>query len=228
MILHRPLDPATAAEATPGHEHSPFTASWADTVELLQREANHLSLNSWQRRSYNVDVYVEVDLPASAIRLDGGIKANAPRERSDIIAVTIPTRDHGDLRMVSARYTSGWAKNLSGWQSNVRAVALTLEALRSIERWGAATGQQYAGFAALGAGQPIAVGGGLSPAEASALLAEAAGADLTAGETMTAADARWAYRVASKTAHPDRGGDPELFRRLTEARDLLVGVGARG
>lgn len=33
---------------------------------------------------------------------------------------------------------------------------------------------------------------------------------------------RRAFRGAAFGAHPDRGGDPEAFRRLLEARDLLV------
>jgi hypothetical protein len=31
-----------------------------------------------------------------------------------------------------------------------------------------------------------------------------------------------AWRIAAKAAHPDAGGDPATFRRLTEARDLLL------
>ena len=31
-----------------------------------------------------------------------------------------------------------------------------------------------------------------------------------------------AFRAKAKTAHPDTGGDPEEFRRLVLARDLLL------
>lgn len=31
-----------------------------------------------------------------------------------------------------------------------------------------------------------------------------------------------AWRTAVRDHHPDRGGDPERFRLLTEARDLLI------
>lgn len=35
-------------------------------------------------------------------------------------------------------------------------------------------------------------------------------------------DVNRAYRAAAKATHPDSGtGDPDLFRRLTDARDLL-------
>ena len=39
--------------------------------------------------------------------------------------------------------------------------------------------------------------------------------------------AQTAYRAAAAKHHPDRGGDPELFRRLTAARDLLAPKGER-
>lgn len=32
-----------------------------------------------------------------------------------------------------------------------------------------------------------------------------------------------AWRIAARATHPDTGGDPATFRRVTEARDLLVG-----
>lgn len=38
------------------------------------------------------------------------------------------------------------------WQANVRAIALTLEALRAVDRYGATQGRQYAGFQQLTAG----------------------------------------------------------------------------
>lgn len=31
-----------------------------------------------------------------------------------------------------------------------------------------------------------------------------------------------AFRGAARSAHPDRGGDAELFRELVSARDLLI------
>lgn len=224
-ILHRPLDPATAAEAHRDGLASPFTVTWRQAQALLQTEANHLALSTYDRRHFDVDVYVEVDLPPSAIRLDGGIKANAPRLRSDVVAVTIPTRDHGDLRMVAARYTGSWSRYLPGWQANVYAIAKTLEALRAVDRWGATHGAQYAGFQAIPPTTTgTAMGAGLTPRGASRLLAQAAGLLMGSTEVLDPGEARTAYRIASKTFHPDAGGDPETFRRLTEARDLLAGA----
>lgn len=38
----------------------------------------------------------------------------------------------------------------------------------------------------------------------------------------TERDVKIAYRKAAKIAHPDRGGDPALFRQITEAYEVLV------
>ena len=40
------------------------------------------------------------------------------------------------------------------------------------------------------------------------------------------ADERIAYRRGAAKLHPDAGGDPEEFRRLQEARDVLLGGGS--
>ncbi|MGO2539676.1 MAG: J domain-containing protein [Specibacter sp.] len=40
--------------------------------------------------------------------------------------------------------------------------------------------------------------------------------------TATERDVKIAYRKAAKIAHPDRGGDPALFRQITEAYETLV------
>ena len=37
-------------------------------------------------------------------------------------------------------------------------------------------------------------------------------------------DIVWAFRKAARKAHPDAGGSAELFRRVVEARDRLLGA----
>lgn len=41
-------------------------------------------------------------------------------------------------------------------------------------------------------------------------------------ENPTEQEVKKAYRAFSKLSHPDVGGDPEVFKRLTEARDVLL------
>jgi len=228
MILHRPLDLTTIPDevtADAGTEQSRFSATWRATKTALQGEADHLAGGHLR----NVDVYVEVDLPPSAIRNDGGIRASARPPVSHVVAVTVPHGDLGELRLVAGRYKgSGSHKFLPGWQANVRAVALTLKAMRDMERWGAATGQQYRGFAAIGATSTgTALGPGLTRADALGILWTAADLGLAPDSATTDNIAR-AYRQAAGRHHPDRGGDPALFAQITAARDLLLGGACRG
>lgn len=93
------------------------------------------------------------------------------------------------------------------WKSatdNVYAVALTLEALRGIERWGASDMLQRAfeGFKGLPA---VAV----EPWREVLMLDE--GATLDAVERV--------YKLLATSHHPDRGGTADAFDRITKARD---------
>jgi hypothetical protein len=51
---------------------------------------------------------------------------------------------------------------------------------------------------------------------------EEARALLGVGPAATAEDIERAFRARVRTAHPDRGGDAELFRRLVTARTTLA------
>lgn len=90
-------------------------------------------------------------------------------------------------------------------RDNIRAIALTIEALRGIQRWGASDmmDRAFRGFLAL-------------PQTASSPWREVLGFDK--GGTITVADVDRKFRDLSLKHHPDRGGDPETFRQLTEAR----------
>lgn len=96
---------------------------------------------------------------------------------------------------------------------NVRAVALHVEALRGLERWGVGKLERFfSGYAALpAAGQTSSNGWdprlvlGLDPRR-----------PIVAGD-VTAAFAR-----AVMTAHPDKGGTTEQFQRAVRARDELL------
>ncbi len=45
--------------------------------------------------------------------------------------------------------------------------------------------------------------------------------------TASERDVKIAYRKAARIAHPDRGGDPALFRQITEAYEVLANPGKR-
>jgi len=113
------------------------------------------------------------------------------------------------------------------WQDNVRAIALGLEALRKVDRYGIVqSAEQYRGWQALPPGSPMPAAK-MTIEDAARLLADAAPSlGYESGDLLDSGAADGAiprcYREAAKRLHPDVGGDPELFKRLTEARDLLV------
>jgi hypothetical protein len=95
-------------------------------------------------------------------------------------------------------------------EDNVYAIAMTIEAMRGMERWGAKhmITAMFSGFKALpekaGGKDPYLVLGILPGAKVNA-------------ETITAA-----YKQKAKTAHPDAGGSAEAWAELREAHDLLM------
>jgi hypothetical protein len=114
----------------------------------------------------------------------------------------------------------------------VRAIALGLEHLRAIDRYGIAnSGQQYVGWKQLGSGIPMAAPQMTADA-AERLIADTLnhlGVRLAGDGPITIEHVRrdltGCFRAAARRLHPDQStGDPDLFRRITEARDLLAAL----
>lgn len=133
-IVFRPL-PVWPHEPTKSRRHSQFETSYPRTVELLMREVEHLG---------GKEITLGVGLSETDIRLDGQPRANARTMAHPGVEVSFESKKHGRLSYSSDAF---W-----DWQDNVRAIALSLEALRAVERWGVSKGRQYAGFALLTAG----------------------------------------------------------------------------
>lgn len=195
---------------------APFTAGYSDTLEVLDRELRHLRAR---------DVFLQVETPAASVRLDGQLRADA-RVTHPGVVLTIDSAAFGTLVYDTDLFGRRWASHaIPAWHHNLRAIALGLEALRKVERYGIARrGQQYAGYRELGSGVPMPPAGFASVEEAARFIAEYS--DDPAGRLVdVAADPSFAtalYREAAKRLHPDAGGDPALFVRLGQARQFLV------
>lgn len=160
-------------------ERSRFDSSWSQTLNLLSYELGRIGAEA---------VVIQLALEDQDIRRDGWPRATARPEHPGVI-IEWQVGDRWS-RMAANRYTN--------WQDNLRAVALSLEALRSVERWGAVEGEQYEGLQ---------------------LEIEAVGSSPSAAQELL--DSYGGLRAALKAAHPDQGGDPEEFRRVQEAREVL-------
>ncbi len=198
-IITRPLGP-WLDPVTTDRPRSPFKAAWSDTLDLLSRETWMLGATL---------VVVQVDVTEADLRRDGLIRANA-RVQFPGIRVAFESR-RGPLTFATDMYPT--------WQANVRAVALGLEALRRLDRYGITKrGEQYVGWQAL----PASTTAPMTREEAAAFLAGAQD-DWSVADLLRDTEAvKRAYRAAAKRHHSDVGGNDALFARITAARDVLL------
>lgn len=140
---------------------SQFTASWSATLDLLEREVYAL-----QNRNHP-DPVILLDAKHGSLLLDGSrMRANAS-VRTPAVEVSFDSRQ-GPMRFRCDRFghVAPGAHMRVVWQHNVRAIALTLEALRAVERYGASGhGEQYVGYRALPPGGGAFIAGPAEPAE---------------------------------------------------------------
>lgn len=205
-----------------GGKPSPFDASYSKTLDLLDRELSHLGAK---------DPILQVDASERECRLDGQLRADARVHYRGVI-LSFQTRSYGALSYpCDAFERPSWKSGApAAWQQNLRAVALGLEALRKVERYGIAQrGQQYAGYAEIGTG--IALGQQMTLEEAARFLAGHGDQErffdenvvtlLDTSQPLYAEIVEGFFRNAAKKLHPDNGGDGADFDRLVRARELL-------
>jgi len=133
QVIYRPLE-RWDRRVDASRPHSPFRAPYQDTIDLLERECRMLGA----RR-----VVVELAITESDLRLDGQPYAGTKPRHPGVTVAFEST--HGPLK-----YT---ADKFAVWTENLRAIALGLEALRKVDRYGMTSrGEQYAGWKALPSG----------------------------------------------------------------------------
>lgn len=197
--------PVTEPRASAGQ----FRASWADTIRLLLEEVERLDGHL---------VVLQVDADPADIRQDGMLRARA-RVGFPGVKVSFESR-FGPLMYATDAYEQRWTGGMASWQANIRAIALGLGALRAVDRYGVTrNGEQYRGWSAITAAPAEQ---GLTPDEARRVLADAAGVEQAA--LVDGDRVRAAYRVAARSSHPDAGGNADVFRLVTRARDVLLGA----
>lgn len=184
---------------------APFSATLSNTLGILNREVYNLADTTTQRQSAEVLVAI----PAGAFRLDGRPYANAKAEHPGVIFSM--TSRHGQLSYPCDTFTT--------WQDNLRAIALALEALRKVDRYGVTRhGEQYRGFLALEA--TVAPVGFTTASDALSFLRELTGVAADIYEPPETHLPRL-MRAALRRAHPDMGGDAAMFQRVSLAEAKL-------
>jgi hypothetical protein len=207
----RPLN--WTGPVTPARQSSAvFRAGWNETLVLLGDEIEQLGGG---RR----DILFEVDVKETDLRLDGMLRASAKVGDFPGVVVTFESK-FGQLRYASDAYEQRYKSAPPGWQANIRAVALALQALRAVDRYGVSKrGEQYTGWRALPAGTAAAFG---SADEAEQWMYGKLRVETGAHSIC---DPRAAYRALAMQLHPDHGGDPADWDRLDTARQLLTVAG---
>ncbi|MDQ0894447.1 hypothetical protein [Agromyces ramosus] len=169
----------------------------SNTLEILDRELRMIGAK-------NAEMLVAI--APQDFRQDGKPRAQAKAEHPGVI-LSFDSR-HGALSYPCDTFTT--------WQDNLRAIALSLEKLRAVDRYGVTTrGEQYRGFLALEAPTPTFAG------FATVSAAELFIMDLLGDADLDGMGPRAVMRAAKRTAHPDTGGSAELFQKVLAAEELL-------
>lgn len=204
-------------EPTSSREWGQFKAGWDSTLNLLDFELTKLGAS---------EVVIECFLRPSEIRMDGWPRGDRTPTQPGV-AVHFDTPRLGHLRYATDRYRD--------WKHNLRAIALGLQALRAVDRYGITRGgEQYRGFGELPAGLAMPAHK-MSVEEAVDFIlstCEEHGHEVTTPRALLddiAAgyrdDLDSAYRMAAKRLHPDTGGTAEEFQTLQEAKTILDNYG---
>lgn len=182
---------------------SSFTASLSDTLRTLDREIFWLV----DTRAQQGSAELLIAIPAAQFRRDGRPYANAKAEHPGVI-FSLDSK-HGHLSYPCDTFTT--------WQDNLRAIALALEALRKVDRYGVTKrGEQYRGFLALEA-TSMPSGFATTAAATDYLLAVSEYVAVPPGD----GGLRRVLQLAKRAAHPDMGGDAATFQRVSLAEAKL-------
>ena len=201
-MLNARFVPIESWPGTPTAQHqrksATFRATYLQTLDLLEDELQKLKAK---------EILIQAFFTREQLRNDSWPKTNAaPKDSGVIISFDSPK---GPLSFPCDNFTA--------FDDNLRAIALALQALRAVDRYGVTKGnEQYKGWAQIAPPGDIP-----KPGDAAVLFEQLSGiaaADIfKSRETM-----QTAYRVAVKKAHPDaQGGSNEAFLKLSRAKEAL-------
>jgi hypothetical protein len=205
----RPLASWPHAETT-DRRRSPFKAGWSDTMYLLRRELWHLG------SGYVAPSVLQIALREQDFRKTDGMPRASSVPSMPGVILTIESR-HGPLSYPCDRFDR--------WQDNLRAIALGLEALRKIDRYGITPGsEQYTGWKALPS--PASTTVRFTAEQAETFLRDIAGAE---GHGLDLGTLPQVLRRAKANTHPDRNdGDASRWHLVEQASKVLEAAGALG
>jgi hypothetical protein len=202
---------------TSERRNSLFRASYNDTIKLLDRELAHLNARE--------PIVIQTYMSTRDIRIDGLPRADVRQPDNPGVIVTCEiffwngTRNAQGQRLGTYRPISFPCDKFFDWKDNLRAIALSLEALRKVDRFGVTkTGEQYKGWTAL---PPMPSNNELTEDDAVSFISAHSG-ELVGYVMSNRNNLESAYRKAARNLHPDAGGSTEDFIRLNQSYELLM------
>lgn len=196
-----PLDHWTGRR-TAEPRYAPFRASLERTLRDLQFELDAIDAEA---------VRLLIDMLPEHFRVNGRPRATAKAD-SDGIVLVVGKSAQGPLRFPCDTYLT--------WQGNLRAIALGMNALRAVDRYGITkSGEQYQGWKEITSGrQGLPT---MSKMDAIAVVYERAGLERPTNEPAKAALDDVA-RMAKKRAHPDQhGGNEDYWNQVDNALQII-------
>jgi hypothetical protein len=196
-------------------KRSQFKQTYENTLQLLETELAKIN-------AVMSSLVIEMWVDGKDIRLDGQLRATAkpPQKQGIIFRFTRLTNIRWDpnrqARVGKPQQIAYPCDAFNRWQDNLRAIALSLEALRKVERYGVFKYDEIVSRLAL----PSAEGKVSTRESAAAFMATHSGVAMK--EILLSDTARTAaFRKAAHKLHPDRGGNPDDFVKLQEANKTL-------
>jgi hypothetical protein len=203
-------------DENPNPKNSPFRANYGDTKSLLIYELSKLKTIE---SSIQLGMFVDRD----DIKVIGtALKANARVHKPGVVLTFTrevsrkynPATYNDQVKTIDLSYP---CDAFNSWQQNLRAIALSLEALRRVSRYGVFSYETMAERLAL----PPADGKATSEDDAIQFIATYSDFD-EVDLRNNPSNLKDAYRQAAAALHPDRnGGDGILFTRLIDAKNFL-------
>lgn len=214
-IQIRPITKWPGTE-TKSPQSSPFKVTYKQTLAQLEKEIVAI-------RADASSITLEMRINAHQLTLDGTrLRADARPDRPGVIL----SFNRHKSKLVDGK-TVRTVQQLSypcdafnKWQDNLRAITLSLESLRRVERYGVFKYDDIVNRLAL----PSAEGSVSTRESAAAFLATHSGVAMNEILLSDAARAT-AYRKSAQKLHPDNGGNPDEFVKLAEANKALTAGG---
>lgn len=110
-----------------GFMRSQFQATYGKTLKDLERELGHLDAHS---------ITIQAGFPNDRIRADGWPYSSARPEHPGVILQFMKGKEMLTFRSLK----------FQTFEDNLRAICLTMDALRRVDRYGVVEGEQYQGF----------------------------------------------------------------------------------